>query len=41
MLRILALLIAFIGSSTITGLMIGAMFTGSLPSIAKWKAAAA
>jgi hypothetical protein len=37
MLRILALLVAFSGASTIAGLMIAAMFTGTLPSIAKWK----
>jgi len=38
MLRILVVLAAFTGASTLLGLMIAAMFTGTLPSITKWKA---
>lgn len=38
MLKTLTLLIGFFGAIPIMGVMFVALFTGSLPSITKWKA---
>ena len=37
MLKTLALLIGFFGTIPITGVVFVALFTGSLPSVTKWK----